>query len=47
VGGVDLGIVLGAWGSQGGAMAADISHDGTVDGTDLGMILGSWGPCAR
>lgn len=47
VGGIDLGIVLGAWGSQGGAMAADISHDGTVDGTDLGLILSSWGPCAH
>jgi hypothetical protein len=47
VGGIDLGIVLGAWGSQGGAMAADVSHDGTVDGTDLGLILSNWGPCAH
>jgi hypothetical protein len=45
VGGVDLGIVLGAWGSAGGLFAADIDHDGSVDGNDLGMVLGGWGPC--
>ena len=45
VGGIDLGIVLGAWGSSGGVMVADVSNDGIVDGPDLGLILSNWGPC--
>lgn len=43
VDGVDLGILLGAW----GAASADLSGDGVVNGIDLGILLGSWGltPC--
>ena len=40
VNGADLGILLGAWGSAGGA--ADINHDGIVDGADIGMLLANW-----
>ncbi len=36
----DLGILLGAWGSAGGA--ADLNDDGIVDAADLGILLGSW-----
>jgi hypothetical protein len=41
VNGVDLGIMLGAWGvdPDGGA---DINGDGVVDGIDLGLLLGNW-----
>lgn len=43
VDGIDLGILLGAW----GAASADLSGDGVVNGIDLGILLGSWGltPC--
>ncbi len=43
VGGSDLGILLGAWGSSGSA--ADLSGDLIVDGADLALFLGAWGPC--
>jgi len=42
---MDLGVVLGAWGSSGGEFGADINQDGIVDAMDLGMLLGAWGPC--
>jgi hypothetical protein len=38
--GNDLGIMLGAWGSDG---AADLNGDGAVDADDLGALLGGWG----
>ena len=38
VNGVDLAIVLGAWGTPG----ADLNGDGTTDGVDLAIILGAW-----
>jgi len=41
VDGSDLGMLLGAWGSAGGA--ADLNGDGVVDGADLGTLLGAWG----
>jgi hypothetical protein len=36
--GVDLAVVLGAWGQSGG----DVNGDNTTDGADLSMILGLW-----
>jgi len=41
VDGIDLGILLGGWGTSSG----DIDGNGTVDGMDLGILLGNWGPC--
>jgi DNA-binding beta-propeller fold protein YncE len=41
VDGVDLGTLLGAWGTP----ARDLTGDGVTDGVDLGMLLGAWGPC--
>ena len=41
VGGGDLGLLLGQWGSAGSP--ADLDLDGTVGGGDLGMLLGGWG----
>jgi hypothetical protein len=40
VDGVDLGILLGSWGTDG---PADIDGSGSVDGADLGALLGAWG----
>ncbi len=40
----DLGVLLGAWGSAGGA--ADLNGDSAVDAADLATLLGAWGPCA-
>ncbi len=42
VNGVDLGLLLAAWGTA----EQDITGDGTTDGVDLGIMLASWGPCA-
>jgi uncharacterized membrane protein len=42
VSGLDLSILLGAWGQSG---IADINQDGVVSGTDLSIMLGSWGTC--
>ena len=42
VGGLDLTVVLGAWGSSG---SGDIDGDGIVGGLDLTFVLGAWGPC--
>jgi hypothetical protein len=39
--GVDLGILLAAWGTP----ARDITGDGTTDGVDLGILLAMWGAC--
>jgi len=41
VGGADLAILLGAWGSVGGA--SDLDGSGAVDGADLALLLGQWG----
>ncbi|MBU3682571.1 MAG: phosphodiesterase [Phycisphaerales bacterium] len=47
VDGIDLGIMLGAWGRCGaGPCAADVNLDGVVNGTDLGTLLGAWGSCS-
>jgi hypothetical protein len=40
VNGIDLGILLGEWGST--DEAADLNDDGIVSGLDLGILLGSW-----
>ncbi|MSR70217.1 MAG: DNRLRE domain-containing protein [Phycisphaerales bacterium] len=40
VNGVDLAIVLGAWGTS--SPTADINNDGTVNGVDLALVLASW-----
>ncbi|MFO0826667.1 MAG: hypothetical protein U0572_00835 [Phycisphaerales bacterium] len=37
----DLGILLGAWGTNG----ADLNGDGIVNAQDLGILLGAWGNC--
>ena len=44
VDGVDLGLLLGAWGTS--DPDADLNGDGTVDGVDLGLLLGAWTPAA-
>ena len=41
VNGLDLGILLGAWGVC-ASCAADMNGDGMVDGLDLGAMLGAW-----
>lgn len=38
----DLGILLGAWGTD----AGDVNGDGTTDAADLALLLGAWGGCA-
>jgi len=43
VNGFDLGLLLGAWGTDGGTSGADLDGDGTVSGFDLGLLLGNWG----
>jgi hypothetical protein len=45
VSGADLGILLGEWGTDGGATGADLNGSGMVSGADLGILLGDWGPC--
>jgi hypothetical protein len=42
VNGVDLGLLLSAWGTA----DQDITGDNWTDGVDLGILLASWGPCA-
>ena len=39
VNGADLGLLLGAWGTQG---PGDLDGSGIVDGGDLGLLLGAW-----
>jgi len=41
VNGIDLGIMLAAWGTAGSV--ADLDANGAVDGIDLGLLLSSWG----
>jgi hypothetical protein len=41
VNGVDLGLLLSAWGTA----EQDITGDALTDGTDLGILLASWGAC--
>lgn len=41
VGGADLGLLLGAWGSANPLY--DLDGDGLVLGSDLGIVLGGWG----
>jgi hypothetical protein len=44
VNGVDLAIVLGAWGVCGaGTCPTDIDRDGLVNGVDLAVVLSNWG----
>jgi hypothetical protein len=46
VDGLDLGILLSAWGACGvGTCVADLNQDGQVDGQDLGVVLSAWGSC--
>ena len=46
VDGLDLAILLSAWGTSGGSGGADINGDGTIDGTDIASVLSGWGTCA-
>jgi hypothetical protein len=39
--GIDLGVLLAAWGTP----VRDITGDGVTDGLDLGILLAMWGPC--
>ena len=41
VGGSELALIIGNWGTPEG----DITGDGTTDGQDLTVILANWGPC--
>ena len=41
VNGMDLAILLGAWGTS--VPAADLNHDGVINGSDLAILLGAWG----
>ena len=41
VDGLDLGVLLGAWGP--GTGPADFNRDGAINGDDLGALLGHWG----
>lgn len=43
VDGVDLGILLGNWGTSN--PTTDLNDDNFVDGLDLGILLGGWGNC--
>ena len=45
VNGVDLAILLSAWGTNGAAGGTDINGDGTVNGNDLTVRLSGWGYC--
>ena len=38
VNGIDLGILLGAWGTN----TYDLSGDGIISGPDLGLLLANW-----
>ncbi len=47
VDGIDLGVLLGAWGMcpDEGPCPSDLTADGYVNGDDLGLLLGGWGVC--
>ena len=43
VNGIDLGLLLGAWGPCAGpSCTGDLNRDGSVNGIDLGALLGAW-----
>lgn len=42
--GLDLGLMLAAWGPADGD-PADLNGDEAIDGTDIGLLLAAWGPC--
>lgn len=44
VGSADLGLLLGAWGTD--LPSYDLDGDGTVGGSDIGILVGQWGACA-
>lgn len=43
VDGADMGLMLGAWGTD--DPRADLDGNGDVNGADLGLLLGAWGVC--
>ncbi|MFM1822774.1 MAG: hypothetical protein RI967_1040 [Planctomycetota bacterium] len=44
--GVDLALLISAWGTDGGKFPeTDIDRDGIVAGSDLALLLSYWGPC--
>ncbi|HAQ66249.1 MAG TPA: hypothetical protein DCR70_00505 [Phycisphaerales bacterium] len=45
VNGIDLAILLNAWGSQNSPY--DLDGTGTVDGSDLSLLISCWSPSAR
>ena len=45
ISGNDLGVLLGAWGTN--RPAYDLTGDGFIDGQDLATILGNWGSCSN
>ncbi len=45
VGGGDLTILLGAWGTNCLGCQADLDDNGVIDGADLTLLLGEWGGC--
>lgn len=45
--GIDLGILLSAWGPCSLPCEADLNSDGAVDGGDLAQLLARWGACAH
>ncbi|MFM8643597.1 MAG: dockerin type I domain-containing protein, partial [Phycisphaerales bacterium] len=50
VDGIDLGLLLAAWGAvtpSGASQRSDIARDGNVDGVDLGQLLSRWGVCGN
>lgn len=47
VNGVDLALLLGAWGSCIGCCPADFDGSGGVNGFDLAVLLAAWGPVQR
>jgi len=46
VGGADLALLLGAWGTSCTGCPEDLDGDGTIGGADLAIVLGAWGTCA-
>ena len=43
----DLGLLIGAWGTDGSIVeGSDLNGDGIVDAADLGLLVGAWGPCS-
>ena len=45
VGGDDLTILLGSWGTCPPNCPADLNGDGIVNGADITILLSEWGPC--